>query len=142
MRDDMHKVIVERPRRGAGWARDGRPLPVEDQPSRDKFRRGSQRSKTLNENLAPLKRYLQKQVGRPWDKVYGEIRERISPSNTVQMHIHQHLFDYVERNVTFIDGVPHGSEGSRLVPLGTYRSPIVYVCPKTGLLRSVKRKKR
>src|SRR5438309_9686382 len=30
--------------------------------------------KWLNENLAPLRRYLESNVGRPWSKVYAEIR--------------------------------------------------------------------
>lgn len=47
--------------------------------------------KELNENLEPLWRYLQSQVGRCWDDVYSDIRRNLSPRSTVQMHVVQHL---------------------------------------------------
>jgi hypothetical protein len=52
-------------------------------------------TKGLNENLAPLRRFLVSRVGRSWDTVYSEIRTRLSPRNTIDMHVWQHLFDYV-----------------------------------------------
>ncbi|WP_143751306.1 hypothetical protein [Collimonas sp. PA-H2] len=51
--------------------------------------------KYLNENLAPLKRFLEQQVNRPWDKVYSEIRAAIDARNTVKQHILQHLDNFV-----------------------------------------------
>ncbi len=48
-----------------------------------------------NENLAPLRRYLERQVGRQWDKVYSEIAERLRPTSTVQQHVRDHLSDFV-----------------------------------------------
>ena len=100
MRSDMSKVIVERPRWGS-WLRStkfaARVSPqgdVEDldvaPPSREPDR------KSLNENLAPLKRYLDKQVGRPWNKVYSEIRANLDTRKATQLHILQHLRDYVQ----------------------------------------------
>jgi hypothetical protein len=56
--------------------------------------------KQLNDYLAPLRRFLKKQVGRPWNKVYSEIRSQISPGNPIQMHIMQHLKGYISTNVT------------------------------------------
>jgi hypothetical protein len=66
MREDMYKVIVERPRRGGGVQGDGRNW----RNSRDRgahlgMQRGYASRKWLNENLAPLKRWLHKQVHRP-----------------------------------------------------------------------------
>lgn len=52
--------------------------------------RGADR-KEFNENLEPLWRYLQSQVGRCWDDVYSDIRRNLSPRSTVQMHVVQHL---------------------------------------------------
>jgi hypothetical protein len=49
----------------------------------------------LNENLNPLRRYLESQVGRPWDKVYSEIAARLRADNTVQQHVRDHLEDFV-----------------------------------------------
>ena len=96
MRDDMAKVIVERPRIPAFNCRKGRPQALEDLPAREGMRRphalrGDR--KELNENLTPLRRYLERQVGRPWDKVYSEIAAHLRVDNTVQQHVRDHLGD-------------------------------------------------
>jgi len=90
MREDMFKVIVERPRWGSRHATKtklrydkcegrsrvtGRRLAIE-----------TGYRKSLNENLAPLKRYLHKQVGRRWDDVFSEICQRLDTGSTVKMH--------------------------------------------------------
>lgn len=115
MRHDMFKVIVERPRIGGYGETKGRRKEhnkrnsfrayenedVYDEPSCwEKIRpvgRGADR-KAFNENLEPLWRYLQTQVGRCWDDVYSDIRENLSPRNTVQMHVVQHLKWQVRMN--------------------------------------------
>jgi len=51
--------------------------------------------KVLNENLAPLRRYLERQVGRKWDKVYAEISAQLRPTSAVQQHVRDHLHDFV-----------------------------------------------
>lgn len=101
MRKDMPKVIVERPRRG-GRKSKGRlhesHADVDEDTHEKRARMKPSRHgdfKELNENLAPLMRFLQTQVGRPWDKIYSEIREHLSPKNAVQMHIMQHLVHLV-----------------------------------------------
>lgn len=102
MREDMFKVIVERPRRG--WRtrklsrgklnRAGDTLPKKQGLKRQREENGT-RTKWLNENLAPLKRYLDQQVGRPWDKVYSEISANLSQDHTVKQHVRDHLDDFV-----------------------------------------------
>src|SRR5258708_4981364 len=100
MRSDMSKVIVERPRRGGGRDRKGRPeREFEDTPSKQSMKRGHSDLKDLNENLAPLKRYLGRNVGRSWNKVFSEICENIRMDNAVQKHVRGHVFDYVHRYV-------------------------------------------
>jgi hypothetical protein len=97
MRADMSHVIVERPRRG-GVNRRGRSLPLEDLPQREGISRRhliAGDPKELNENLAPLRRYLERQVGRPWDKVYAEIAAHLRADNIVQQHVRDHLRDFV-----------------------------------------------
>lgn len=112
MREDMFKVLVERPRRGGYRNKFGR---RDEHLKQDRFDvcydadncdelsnlekvrpvgRGVDR-KSLNENLEPLWRFLGTQVGRLWDDVYSEIRENLSPKNAVQMHVVQHLKDRV-----------------------------------------------
>ena len=98
MREDMFKVIVERPRlvNSNSYSGDGRPYRNrEDGPSHLGMKAGYDKRKWLNENLRPLQRFLEQQVGRPWDKVYSEIRATIDPRNTVKQHILQHLDNFV-----------------------------------------------
>ena len=135
MREDMAKVIVERPRQGGGYARDRGKLKnvaLEDQPKNEpmKYRHGT---KQLNENLKPLYRWLEAQAGRNWNKVHSELRERIDVRSAVQAHIWQHAEQYVERrNVQYIDKVPHAHTYRGAQPL---RPGQLYVCPKTNLLK-------
>ena len=105
MREDMFKVIVERPRWGRKYAAKSK-LRYDKVPDR-KHATGRRQvlehrgyTKSLNENLAPLKRYLMKQVGRPWDKVYSEISEHLDTSSTVKQHVRDHLSDFILINVS------------------------------------------
>lgn len=110
MREDMSKKLVERGRWGRNHAR--------AQPRRSRLDlRGARASgdweslgrregiaprnamTSPSENLMPLRRFLQKRCGRPWDRVYAELRERLSPRSVIHMHIMQHLFDFVQRHV-------------------------------------------
>src|ERR1019366_3684464 len=98
MRSDMARVIVERPRIPAFNSRKGRQRPLEDLPSHEGMRRSRALCgdrKDLNENLTPLRRYLERQVGRPWSKVYSEIAAHLRVDSTVQQHVRDHLRDFV-----------------------------------------------
>lgn len=119
MRDDMFKVIVERPRRGVGYYRT---LPNDYRAAKrfkldddfevdDEFcgktqpmraRQIGWDGKSLNENLNPLRRFLSKQVGRPWNDVYSEICTQLDTGSTVKQHVRQHLTDFVTVK-TYID---------------------------------------
>ena len=94
----MARVIVERPRIPAHKARKGRRRDLEDLPSHEGMRRAAELSgdrKMLNENLKPLRRYVDKRVGRPWDKVYSEIAAHLRVDSIVQQHVRDHLKDFV-----------------------------------------------
>jgi hypothetical protein len=130
MRNDMAKVIVERPRIPAFNCRKGRTQALDDLPAHEGMRwshalRGDR--KELNENLTPLRRYLERQVGRPWNKVYPEIAARLRVDNTVQQHVRDHLRDFVA--VTPRRAI--GGWRSRASGLWYQR---LYVDPITGLL--------
>lgn len=100
MRDDMFKVIVERPRWGASHARSPK---LKTMPHPDAHHIGMKRhasigahyTKGLNENLAPLVRYLHRQRGRRWDTVFSEICASLDTGSTVKMHVGQHIEDFV-----------------------------------------------
>ncbi len=150
MRSDMAKVLVERPRLRRAPQGCGSPYPrsqlkhlfessLEDAPSKLGMGAGH-RFKWLNENLAPLRRFLQAQVGRPWDKVRSEIAVHVRRTNAVQAHIYEHLFHYVTTEITLIDGVPHIVSRGRLTPLvERYHGTQLWVCPRTGLLKHAPR---
>ena len=135
MRSDMFKVIVERPRRNASGAGNGRPArALEDLPAREGIRRAHRDHKELNENLAPLRRYLNGQVGRPWNKVYAEIRAGLDARNVVQQHILQHLDQFIATRTRLVEGVVV-TDGRYAVGKPLDRLPQeLYVHPVTGLV--------
>ncbi len=133
MRKDMAKVIVERPR-FKPWRLDN-PKPSIDidteLPAFVGIRRPYEernQAKELNENLAPLRRYLFKQVGRPWDKVYGEISAHLRADNPVQQHVRNHLRDFVE---TVPDPKSYFRQKTRDA---IHSGRPLFVDPQTGLL--------
>lgn len=134
MRDDMDKVIVERPRRGGGQRPGGGARDAEDEPLRQGMRRAHAQRKWLNENLAPLKRWLRQQAHRPWDKVHSELCAGIDRRNAVQDHIHTHIGDFVERETRLVDGVVCVQSWRRgWIPVRETRVPL-FVHPATGIL--------
>lgn len=137
MRRDMPKVLVERPRKGGKGSRVRRYRADDNHPLREGIKTRWTQRKELNENLRPLVRFLRSRCGRPWNKVYSEIREYLNPNSAVQMHILQHLFQYVYVNVRMIDNVPHSCEytaGWKPIYCWGGRSNYFYVHPETCLL--------
>lgn len=141
----MHKVIVERPRMPRGAPRNrktalrlninGSALAAADGDDYDSGPRrasSARHDKHLNENLAPLRRYLESQVGRPWDKVYSEIRGGI-PNNTVGLHVLQHVEQFVAVDAFLEDGVVCDRDYWGIRPVDG-----MYVHPVTKLLRKTK----
>jgi hypothetical protein len=138
----MYEVIIERPRLGGGWRSKERRAEMrfradpEHAPTSEPISRG-RGSKHLNENLAPLRRFLLSRVGRPWNAVHSEIAATLRLTSAVQKHVLDHLREMVYMNVVQIgdDLYECGSWGvqefrrSRWTP--------VYVCPQTGLLKKV-----
>lgn len=134
MRNDMYKVIVERPRRG-GFHSSRPPRDPQDDRQRESLKfRHRHDPKWLNENLRPLQRYLERQVGRRWDFVYSELCARVDRRNTVQQHIHQHIDGFVAIQASEIDGELHVMQSwGGLKPL-TEVWQRLYVDPRNGCL--------
>jgi len=152
MRDDMFEIIIERPRRGSRWMthpRRARRMDAKVVAARDPdsllaklgMQRGAKMGrahKGLNENLAPLRRYLEKQINRPWDKVWSDICQNLSINSTVQQHVRDHVGDFVAIHTALKDGVLYGqTRYGKQHPLRHlhYR---LYVDPRTGILRKNK----
>lgn len=149
MRDDIAKVLVTRPRVRGGHGRKGRQLDHEDQPQREGMKEHKGGTKELNEYLSPLKRFVHSQLGRPWDKVFSEISERIVPGNTVQEHILLHLYQYIHVKVVKVpvtEKFPCGLKSKNAMSRwrGGYMTPVgegeLYVDPDDGIIKKAKRR--
>lgn len=148
MRQDMAKVIVERPRQGGSHKYRDRRSVLKEQVryiertgdlESDRLESGTESfsywasrmlgydRKELNENLQPLKRFMLSRVGRVWDEVFSEICEVMDVRSACQYHIWQHAKDYVEENTCIGDdgGVwfacAWGSRWLREDMVGNYR---------------------
>ena len=142
MREDMAKIIVERPRGGGGFktpkgsVRRWQGVPMEEWQTHEGMKRPWKGSpKWLSENLAPLRRFLQSALGRPWNEVHSEIRERINLNSALQLHIWQHVEQYVAMRVFERDGQFVNESGRAL-----YND--FYVDPNSGILCKVVRPSR
>ena len=139
MRSDMHKVVVERERHGSAaknrkWGQRVAFVPEADYDDQPKFvssargRQYSSNQKWFSDVLGPLEGFLRGNLGRPWDKVFSELRQGLDVRKVTGRHIFDHLESMVEtdcwigadRNVYVR---PHG-----LQVVG------FYVHPRSGLL--------
>ncbi len=134
MRSDLQHLLVERERIGStkrsrktglrlgpGAEDCDAALPI---PAWGRGGYGWWDGKELNENLGPLQRFLEKSVGRSWNKVYSEIREQVDHRRAIGFHILQHLEQMVQMH-----------PGER-----AYTE--LFVDAKTGILRKRNRPKR
>ena len=138
----MHKVVVERPRHGRSWASSNVPPkpPFDECPRYESMKASHSRRKWFSDLLGPLRRWLQSQVGRPWNDVYSEACAVIKPDSIIRAHVKTHLLEFVERD-TFMHKkevcVLDTSWSGEPKPVSAncrYRS-LYYVHPETGLLQ-------
>ena len=98
MRGDMHRVIITRPRKLGSIARKGRSRPLDELPTREGVLRAARQrggDKSFSDHLQPLRRFLEKQVGRPWNKVFSEVTAGRSLDSTIHHHLLTHLREFV-----------------------------------------------
>lgn len=148
MRADMKKLLCESPRVHGGRIRKGRTArSYEDLPFREGMSMTSRKNgwsgKEFGEHLAPLKRYIEKQIGRPWDKVYSEICKSMGDGQTpVESHIFVHLDGYICINVVrcSLDESRTGLvyHGMKYRHRWAVSSGQLYVCPTTGIIKRAK----
>lgn len=90
-------------------------------------------TKSLSDVLGPLRGYLRKQVGRPWDDVFSELSHTLDRRSTSGSHIWDHVMSEVQTNCWMgVDGVIYGRAPYRR----TYAVDGLYVHPFTGVLCS------
>jgi len=136
MREDFHKVIVEKARWGS-WMRGHRTrwsvssydpeceyaLPGRESSSWNWY----VGRKDFSDRLGPLERYLGKQVGRPWSKIEGEFRKALDMGTVIGRHLWDHARHMVDLECRL---TPDG----RVVHRTGYPVRSLYVHPRTGLL--------
>ena len=62
-----------------------------------KIRSGGTKYQT--DNLQPLIRFLNKNTGKYWDKVYAQLCQGMNKDSLLGQHLFDHLFDFVETQV-------------------------------------------
>ncbi|OKH46707.1 hypothetical protein NIES2101_24590 [Calothrix sp. HK-06] len=97
------------------------------------------RTKYFSDNLSPLERWLKSKVGQLWDNIYSELCQKIETKTLAGQHLISHLWQMVERNVIFVDGLPYSQQRFYYAyPLGKWKDAL-YVHPETGILCLAKR---
>lgn len=96
MRKDMAKLVVK----GHSRKRDGestklKPRDYENAPERARMKDGYGWSDGPRDHLNPLSNFLEKNVNRPWNKVYSEICE-VTDRRSFEG---KHLLDHIDREV-------------------------------------------
>ena len=120
----------------------GATLPEDQLPKFEGIRRAYKSRKAFTDLLGPLKRWLQSQVGRPWNDVYSEACEVIKADSPIRAHVKTHLLEFVERHTFMRDGVVCIIDTSRkggIIPVTAKRFgyTLFYVHPETGLLHRI-----
>lgn len=111
MRNDMNKVLVERPRIGHGKkfreVRHNKKFNDDVSMHRESMRfryKITGDTKQLNENLSPLYRWLDSKIGKRWDDVYSELRSTFNVDKTINDHIMIHVHQHVVKSTYTEDG--------------------------------------
>ena len=146
MRDDMAKVVTERPRRGHGnksKKTTGRPIRrydpdfEYDEPNRLPVARGRQygyNAKEFSDLVNPLKRYLRSCVGQSWKKVHSELSWKLDRRSLSGLHIWSHLLAEIEIDC-YVGNDRRVYSNNRKCCIGEYPVRGLYVHPKTGVIR-------
>jgi hypothetical protein len=146
MRDDMAKVVTERPRRGhrnkskktTGRAiRRYDPDFDYDEPTRlpvARFRQYGYSAKDFSDLISPLKRFLRSCIGQSWKKVHSELSRKLDRRSLSGLHIWNHLLAEIETDCYVGDDSLTYSNNRKY---RTYERPVrgLYVHPKTDVIR-------
>jgi hypothetical protein len=139
MRSDMSRIVHDSYRYGGGLVtKPGRgPRNIEDVAVREGIRTphkdGWGRSmKEQRLHASPLRRFLEKQVGRPWNEVFSELSRTFDSRSPINRSVLERFDNWVttkhlyEENGQVMEAAPYMREPSPVTGL--------YVHPRTGLL--------
>jgi len=147
MRKDMAQLLVEHPRHNAGELyREHRRIAnrdPEEAPTKQGMRRPYFERKEFGEYFAPIKGFLRKNVGRPWDKVFSDLSGSLSGGGAVVDHVKLHVLrDFVIIQPVWEGGVPcypphlNSFWRTKPTPITRSRNEGFYV-DRLGILRQV-----
>lgn len=157
MRSDFQKLLCECYKTGRGSAMTSKQIRSKLKNSRSRGEDGDYYStkvkrkriigwehKDFGENLAPLERFINKQVGKKWDDVYSEICKHNSKAGAVGLHIFQHLYGFIEVKVEKRDdGAVYSlpSAGFRRWFSSELTFGTLYVDPDDNIIKKYRRNK-
>ena len=146
----LDRIVIERPR--GGMRMSSRKLPghrktlqkITEIASTDGLLspyliKTREQTKYFSDHLGPIRRWLRSKVGQPWDMVYNELCQQIDTKTLCGQHLLFHVWQFVEREVDLIDGVPYHKNGYRY---SGWRGEALYVHPETGILCQAERGKK
>jgi hypothetical protein len=97
-------------------------------------------TKFFNDNLEPMKRFLNRKVGKNWNKVHSELCGVLSKQTISGLHVFNHLYQFVFEKVKI--------EGKKIYFMGNFgkykelrseeKWPRFYINPKTEQLMKAK----
>ena len=140
MRKDMAKKLCERPRYGSSvdlgnFLKPSKSGDPEGMALREPMRaRWRSDYIELNDYLAPLRRYLGKQVGRPWNDVYSEISKELRLDKETDRHVLLHVSRIVSKVTIGRDGEWLVDDRAGFGPK-TISRQWLYVDPHDGTLK-------
>lgn len=130
MRNDFTSVIVERARYGRSRVVPKKTINSDDSPSHQSMSAPWRHNrKERRDHLAPLRRYLRAQVGRPWNDVYSDICQ-VFTSEAYGNRLREFVSWEVDANVSFneLTGEFINDRGYAVY------ADSLYVHPQTGVL--------
>jgi len=118
VRKDYKDVILNTGRTWGSVARKNQRVKDDDMDAQCAPMRNYKDRKQFGDRVTPLYRYLHKQVGRPWNKVYSELCKQTDPRSIRGFHLRSHIDDIVVPN----DRVIKTDKGYRELSRWAFRS--------------------
>jgi len=156
VRHDFGKVVIERPRWGSsarnakvrwfgrivpdpevdgGYEYEG-PTRIPGSSHAEGFLKGKILEKGFTDVLGPIRGYLHRNVGRPWDKIYSELSQALGSGSWPVRHVLTQHVDVYAKTYRGVDGAVWALEKSGPYQVSpSFSRPEFYVQPETGLLR-------
>lgn len=99
-------------------------------------------TKSFNDNLEPMIRFLNARVGKNWNKTHAELCSRLSKRTVSGLHVFNHLYDFVYENTIIKEKKVFCMKFGRYQELvSTEKSPKFYIHQKTGQLMKARHSK-